>query len=203
MPFMRNVGRSTGCGGIEILTLNNGAIVKSVHGDLKHVTHHYNYQLNGDKGALKDLGDGQLAAYIEGDKGNGKGDHETYTPTHVISEAEHTGHGGGDFYTTHYFIQSILGDETAKERSIGVYEAVDMSIPGILAYRSIVNGNASVDVPNLRNKAERDAYRNDTFCTFKEAAGDQCVPSNIHIKEPIPDSVYEEVKRIWLAEEEA
>ena len=76
-----------------------------------------------------------------------------------------------------------------------------MSIPGILAYKSIVNGNVPVRVPNLRNKAERDEYRNDTFCTFVEAAGDQVVPSNIHIKEPIPDSVYEEVKRRWEAGE--
>ncbi|MBE6598714.1 MAG: Gfo/Idh/MocA family oxidoreductase [Ruminococcaceae bacterium] len=198
MPYMRDLGRPTGCGGMEILTLNNGAIVKSIHGDVKNISHHYNYQLNGDRGAMKDLGDGQLATYIEGDRGNGRGDYETYTPSHVIAEAESTGHDGGDFYTTHYFIQSILGDEEAKERAIGVYDAVDMSIPGILAYKSIVNGNASVDVPNLRNKEERDAYRNDTFTTFAEAAGDQRVPSNIHIKEEIPDEVYDRVKKMWL-----
>ncbi len=201
MPYMRNLGRPIGCGGMEILTLENGAIFRSIHGDLKTVSHDYCYQLNGDKGAMKDIGDGKLATYIEGDKGNGKGDYETYEPETVIAEAAKTGHGGADFYTTHYFIQSILGDEEAKKNSINVYEAVDMSIPGILAYRSIVNGNAPVAIPNLRNKEERDAYRNDTFCTFAEAAGDQCVPSNIHIKEPIPDSVYEEVKRRWEAGE--
>jgi len=56
-------------------------------------------------------------------------------------------------------------------------------------------------VPNLRNKEERDAYRNDKFCTFIESAGDQCVSNNIHNSEPIPDSVYEEVKRRWEAGE--
>ena len=76
-----------------------------------------------------------------------------------------------------------------------------MCIPGILAYKSIVNGNNSVDVPNLRNKSERDAYRNDTFCTFKHIAGDQYVPNNIHRPDDIPDSVYEEVKRKWIAGE--
>ncbi len=200
MPFMRNLGNNYGCGGMLIVTLENGAIVKSVNGNIKHVGHS-NYQLNGDKGAMKDLGDGKLAAYIEGDKGNGKGDFETYEPETLIEEAARSGHGGADFYTTHYFIQSILGNEVAKERSIGVYEAVDMCIPGILGYRSIVNGNASVDVPNLRNKAERDAYRNDKFCTFIESAGDQCVSNYIPGGDPIPDSVYEEVKRRWEAGE--
>ncbi len=200
MPFMRNLGYPGGSAGIEIVTLNNGAIVKSVHCYLKHTSHSI-FQLNGDKGALKDIGEGQLATYIEGDKGNGKGDYETYKPESVIAEAAKTGHGGADFYTTHYFIQSILGNEEAKKNSIGVYDAVDMCIPGILAYRSIVNGNTSIDVPNLRNKAERDAYRNDKFCTFIESAGDQCVSNNIYNNEPIPDSVYEEVKRRWEAGE--
>ncbi len=197
-PYLWNMGTTVPVCGMELLTLENGAIVKSVHGNMKH-TGHSIYQLNGDKGAMKDIGEGKLATYIEGDKGNGKGDFETYEPAHVIPDAERTGHGGGDFYTTHYFIQSILGDETAKERSIGVYDAVNMCIPGILAYRSIVNGNASIDIPNLRNKEERDAYRNDKFCTFIEAAGDQCVPFNIQGVERIPDSVYDKVREMWLA----
>ncbi len=200
MPFMWNLGSVAGCGGMEIVTLENGAIVKSLHGHIKHTTHS-NYQLNGDKGALRDLGEGKLATYIEGDKGNGKGDYETYEPATLIAEAANTGHGGADYYTTHYFIQSILGNEEAKKSSIGVYDAVDMCIPGILAYKSIVNGNCSIDIPNLRNKAERDAYRNDTFCTFEESAGDQWVSNNIQGFEPVPDSVYEEVKRRWEAGE--
>jgi len=168
---------------------------------MKHTTHSSNYQLNGDKGAMKDLGGGELAVYMEGDKGNGKGDHETYSPPHIISESERAGHGGGDFYTQYYFVRAILGDEVAMERTINVYDAADMSICGTLGYRSIVEGNAPIKVPNLRNKEERDAYRNDTLCTFPEIAGDQYVSNNIHNPEPIPDEVFEEVKRRWLAGE--
>jgi len=199
-PYMWNLGSLTPCAGIVMMTLNNGAVVKSLHGNLKHSAHSH-YQLNGERGALRDIGDGQLQTYIEGENENGRGKHETYKPSHVIPEAEESGHGGGDFYTTHYFIRSILGDEVARERAIDVYTAVDMCIPGILAYKSIVNGNCSIDVPNLRNPAERDAYRNDTFCTFPAIAGDQYVPNNIQPHEPIPDSVYEEVYRRWQAGE--
>jgi hypothetical protein len=53
----------------------------------------------------------------------------------------------------------------------------------------------------LRNKDEREAYRNDTFCTFPDIAGDQYVSNNIHNSEPIPDEVFEDVHRRWLAGE--
>lgn len=106
------------------------------------------------------------------------------------------GHGGSDYYTVHYFIKQLLGDEDAAKRCIDVYQAVDMCIPGILAYRSVLNGNAPLEVPNLRIKAERDKYRNDTFCTFEEAAGDMFV-SNSSKNIYIPDEVYKEVERKW------
>ncbi len=201
MPYMRKLGTASGTLGMEIITLSNGAIMKSLHFGMKHATHVSNYQLNGDKGALKDMGEGVLAAYIEGDKGNGKGDHESYSPAHVNAAAAPSGHGGGDFYTSYYFIRSILGDEEAKERSIDVYEAADMSPPGTLGCRSIVEGNRPIKVPNLRNKEERDAYRNDRLCTFPEIAGDQWVSNNVHNDDYIPDEVFEEVKRRWLAGE--
>ena len=201
-PFMWNLGSAVPCAGMEIITLENGAVFKSLHGGLKHNEPQSNYQLNGDRGAMKDLAHGKLAVYTEGENENCRGRHEIYEPKPVIEAAAATGHGGGDFFTTHYFLQSILGDEVARERAIDVYKAVDMCIPGILAYKSICNDNCSVKIPNLRNKEERDAYRNDTFCTFPEIAGDQFVPVNIQGFEPIPDSIYDEVRRKWLAGEE-
>jgi len=199
-PFMWNLGLPAGCAGMIIVTLNNGAVLKSLHGYLKH-TSHSNYQLNGDRGAMKDLADGRIAVYTEGENENCRGRHETYEPAPIVAESANAGHGGGDFYTTYYFIRAILGDKTALERIIDVYTAVDMCILGILAYRSICSDNNSVTVPNLRLREERDAYRNDTFCTFPHIAGDQYVPNNIYGAEPIPDSVYEEVRRKWIAGE--
>lgn len=194
--YMRRLGSATPVAGMEILTLSNGAILKSLHGSLKH-TGHSNYQLNGTRGALRDLGDGKLAAYTEGEDENCRGKHEICEPGPVVESAEISGHEGSDFYSTCYFIRAIQGDPVALERIIGVYAAVDMCIPGILAYRSVCAGNAPVDIPDLRNPGERDAYRNDTFCTFREIAGDQYVPNYQKDEEPIPDSVYAEVRRRW------
>ncbi len=200
-PFMWELGAMAPCAGMELITLENGAIFKSLHGGFKHNAGQANYQLNGDRGAMKDLANGQIAVYTEGENENCRGKHEVYMPAPVIDASANTGHGGGDYYTTHYFIQSILGNETARERAIDVYTAVDMCIPGILAYKSICNDNCSMAIPNLRNREERDAFRNDTFCTFKHIAGDQYVSNNIQGYEPVPDSVYDEVRRRWLAGE--
>ncbi len=200
MPFMRKLGTASGTLGMEIVTLNNGAMLKSLHFNIKS-NRHSNYQLNGDLGGCQDLGDGRIAVYTEQPDQNGRGEHKVYTPDSIIAEAANSGHGGGDFYTTHYFIRSILGDEVARERSINVYDAVDMCIPGTLGFKSVVNGNQPVKVPNLRNKEERDAYRNDTFCSFPHIAGSMYHSNNVKGDDYIPDEVFAEVERRWRAGE--
>lgn len=89
-----------------------------------------------------------------------------------------------------------MGRPDGDTYSVDVYQAVDMGICGILAYRSILNGNAPVKVPNLRNKEERDAYRNDNACTNPEIAGDQLLPVSSYPDPHIPDEVYERVAEL-------
>ncbi len=193
MPYMRNLGTASGSAATEIVTLENGAILRSLHSNIKS-TRESNYQLSCDHGCVQDLGDGQIATYIEVPGENGKGEKKIYKPEPPVAGSEGSGHGGGDFYTTYYFLRSILGDEVARERIVDVYQAVDMCMPGTLGYRCIVNGNVPVKIPDLRNKAERDAYRNDTFCTFPEIAGDQYVSNQIKSDTYIPDEVFDRVR---------
>jgi len=80
------------------------------------------------------------------------------------------GHGGSDFYTMHYFLQKILGRPEGKY-AIDVYQALDMTLPGLLGYRSIVNGNIPIDIPDFRNKQIREKYRNDRWCCDPKLAG--------------------------------
>ncbi len=200
MPFMRKLGTSSGTLGMEIVTLENGAILKSLHFNIKSYRHS-NYQINGDLGGAHDLGSGEIGVYLEKPDQNCRGERKVYKPDPIIAGTENSGHGGGDYFTTHYFIGSILGDEVAKERTIDVYQAVDMCMPGTLGYRSIVNGNQPIKLPNLRNKEERDAWRHDTFCTFPESAGDMYVSNNVQEKIDIPDEVFDEVRRRWTVGE--
>ena len=197
MPFMHNLGTNSGTLCMEAIMLDNGAVLKSAHFNIKS-NRHSNYQLNGDLGGCQDLGGGQIGVYLEQPGMNGKGEKKVYTPEPISAEAAASGHGGGDYWTTRYFVRSILGDPDAIEKSIDVYQAVDMCMPGTLGLKSLAGGNIPIDIPNLRNKEERDAWRNDTACSFPEIAGDMYISNNLSGAEDIPDSVFEAVRRRWL-----
>ena len=195
MPFMRDLGTASGSFCTEMITLENGALLRSAHFNIKS-TRHSNYQLSCNNGCVQDCGNDEIAVYIEKPGENGKGETKRYNPAAVIAGSEKSGHGGGDFFTTHYFVRSILGDEDALANRVDVYEAVDMCMPGTLGFRSLIEGNVPVKIPNLRNKAERDAYRNDTLCSFPDIAGDMYHPNNLHGDMEIPDEVFERVRKM-------
>ena len=91
--------------------------------------------------------------------------------------------------------KKINGDADADV--IDVYEALDMFLPGLMAYRSVLNGGIPVDIPNLREKTERDKYRNDTACTDPKVAGDMLIPVFSEGNPEISNEVYEEVAKEW------
>lgn len=104
-------------------------------------------------------------------------------------------HGGADFYTMQYFLDAIL-DRPGKQHAIDIYQALDMTTPGILGFRSICEGNIALEVPDMRDKSIRDRYRNDTWCPDpKYAAPDQIVPSSSFGNPDIPESVYEDLSK--------
>ena len=96
------------------------------------------------------------------------------------------------------FVKKIMGDDTADV--IDVYEAMDMGLPGLFAYRSILAGGVPMEIPNLRDPAQREKWRNDVACTSPSVAGDQLLPTFSRGTPDIPDSVYEEVARKWETE---
>lgn len=74
--------------------------------------------------------------------------------------ADSTGHGGGDFWTLYHFANQIFNGTPAP---FDCYRAADVTLPGILAYRSAEEGGQPQEIPDLRVKAVRDKYRHDTF----------------------------------------
>jgi len=108
-----------------------------------------------------------------------------------------SGHGGADFYTMHYFLKAIQ-DAPGKENIIDVYQAIDMTLPGILGYKSIWEGNKPIDVPDFRIKEVRDRFRNDNWSVDPKFAGPG-QPDRSYSREKIevPDSVYEEQAAKW------
>ena len=183
--------------GIEMITLENGAMARCINGNVRHSGPHSSYLVYGENGMMESsrFQGGTLKRYTV------EGGCSEYTPDKFSEKelAEKFGsHGGSDFYPTHFFIEKILGNKYAERYSIDVYKAVDMCICGILAYRSILNGNTPVKVPDLRDPAQRDAYRNDHACTFAYEAGDQLLPNNskgIVINDDA--ECYRKMKELW------
>lgn len=71
-----------------------------------------------------------------------------------------TGHGGADYFCSHYFAKAI---REGSEPLIDVYKAIDMTSVGILGYRSALQGGIPVEVPDFRDRAVREMYRDDDW----------------------------------------
>ena len=198
---MAKVGYGGGTSGMIIAQMSNGATVKSLNGHLKRKPDSIWYSIYGKKGMMESdrwsEGIDKINVFREEEKlTENQISYRPKRPVNLELPGFTAGHGGSDFYTMHYFLQKILG-KPGGEESIDVYQALDMGLPGILAYRSILNGNVPIEVPDFRDKNAREKFRNDNWCTKPELAGDNLAPLNSFGKVDIPDSVYEDVKKLW------
>ena len=192
----RSIGKMGGAFGIELITLENNAIIKSVHGCFSKPS--IWYSIYGDKGRMESAredskqNDAQRI-YVNLDDGQTT----SYIPTTEDSDkANKLGHYGSDFYAISNFIKKIQGNPDAD--IVDVYEALDMFLPGLFAYRSILNGGIPMQIPNLRDKSIREQYRNDVLCTDPNVAKEQVLPVFSKGDPEIDDAVYEAVKMKWL-----
>ncbi len=199
------VGAKAACFGMEMVTLENGALVKSLHGGLYENS--IWYSMYGSKGRMESAREGtnqddNRRIFVKYDEYSGEYANrptETYIPQGSLGDnAAGFGHSGSDFYAMWHFVEKILGNPCAD--IIDVYESLDMTLPGMFAHRSILAGNVPMDIPNLRNKEERDAWRNDTACTDPKVAGDMLLPTMQGGTPEIEDAVYDRVKALWEVE---
>lgn len=196
------VGSKGGSFGIEMVTLENGGIIKSIHGGL--YKNSIWYSVYGSKGRMEcgreSANDGHIyKIYIDSDEYSGgynTAKSESYEPKHGMEDkVEGFGHGGSDFYSMYNFIEKIRCNNEAD--TIDIYEALNMFLPGMFAYRSILNGGIPIEIPDLRDKKERDKWRNDTACTDPNTAGEMLLPTFSKGTPEIDDSVYEYMKKLW------
>ncbi len=192
--------------GVEMVTMENGAVCKSVHGTLKREPGSINYQVYGTKGMMESAryNSHEFNLYKEYETLYCQGAWENYDPDlrKICPEMPDgdAGHGGSDYFTTKFFVDKILGKENGKW-CIDVYAAVDMGMVGIMAYRSILAGNTPMDIPDFRIKENRDAYRNDNSCTNPYAApADKLPRSSLDLPE-YPQTTYDRVRSMWLGEQ--
>ena len=207
MPFTdqnRRMGKLAGIAGVEMVTMENGGILRSTHGNLKG--HSYWFSVRGTKGLAESAREADPdSKKVRTLRTELRQEDDSYLPTEkrsyeptdeLTATAEKFGHGGSDFYCMYNCMEKILGNPDAD--TIDVYEAMDMFLPGLFAYRSILAGGAPMDIPDLRDPAMRDKYRHDTACSDHAAAGDMWIPSYSKGDPDLPDSVYDRQRAMWL-----
>ena len=189
--------------GITMITLENGGIIKSINGCFLY-EHSVWYTMYGSKGIMESersitTFDGTQNIYVKADEYSGEyggRPAEHYAPKMGLEEvSDYFGHGGSDFYSMYHFVERVKGDKNAD--IIDIYEALDMFLPGMFAYRSILEDGKRMAIPDLRDKSIRDAWRNDTACSDPKVAGDQLLPTQKGGTPVIDDAVYARVKAKW------
>lgn len=187
---------------IEMITLENGAIVKSGHGGTYRNS--VWYSISGSKGRMETAReDAEMdkydRIYVNADDYSGgysTGKLETYLPSMEEKiDSQKYGHGGSDFWTMYNFIEKISGNKDAD--FIDVYEAVEMGMVGHFAYRSILAGGVPVQIPDLRKKEEREKWRNDVACVDVKIAGEQVWPIRKSGNPKFEAGVYEYQRKLF------
>ena len=125
-------GAKGGQFGIEMVTLENGGLIKSIHGGLYENS--IWYSVYGSKGRMEcpreDADAGHVhRLYVRSDEVSGayQETFENYTPERDQDRVGGDfGHGGSDFYCMYHFVEKIQGNPEADV--IGVYEALDRCV---------------------------------------------------------------------------
>jgi len=165
-------GKLQGDSAVLICQTSTDATIKSLqsHGGIKREPPSTWLSVYGTRGSMETnrWDRAKVSSYLVGSDGGVDGSRSEYTPdlleVHDLAGYEditgrfRTAHGGSDFITTHTFLRAAQGRCASP---IDAFRATDMSMPGLLAYRSIVDGNVPYDVPDLREKADRDRWRDD------------------------------------------
>lgn len=86
-------------------------------------------------------------------------------------------HGGADYWVTKDFISDV---REKKEPYMNCYRAAALSAIGILGWESAVNGSVQLDVPDFRNKEEREKYRSDDRTPYDREGQSEKLPNALY-----------------------
>jgi predicted dehydrogenase len=167
-------------GAAIMLRMDNGAVMKSLHGGLRG---HGNYtRIHGNRGLMESTrhgGGGRVVLrHDHWEKKRSECTETVYAPDFPEhhAKAAATGHGGGDFFTNYHFANAI---RTGEQPFLDVYRGIDMTIAGIQAWRSALKDGAPVEIPDFRKESVRKRYVNDHFSPNPDALKKHRCPVSI------------------------
>ena len=162
-PEMTNSLRQGDSGAMLICKMDNESVVKLLPWtNLRD--HGQRYRICCNRGTMEyTQGDPRLRVHTEPfDFPDEPRNNEWYNPNFPLEhrEALRHGHGGGDYFTSFHFAQAI---RTGTQPFLDVYRALDMTIIGILGYRSALENSTTFAIPDFRRRDIRDQYRHDDW----------------------------------------
>lgn len=92
------------------------------------------------------------------------------------AEFEHRTHGGLDLILIMDFLKYLRGESVPP---YDVYGAVDLSAVAIMAWYSALSDSKPMDIPDFRNKADRDKFRSDFRMPFAKRLSDVTLPVTV------------------------
>ncbi len=188
--YMKKHGARSGSAGMEVIELSNGALFKSTHGNLRRPWHTY-MRLCGTKGAFESrCGNPGFERFLAAPEGT---DFTSDRPElHDVPGFPNGVSMDWNVFQIQCFIGAIQGNALQSKYGIDVYMALDMALPGLFAYYSILDGNRMLDFPDFRDRTSRGKYRSDNRCTDPAvASGDELLPSCSRGEQEVPDEVYQ------------
>lgn len=151
--------------GMIVLTMDNGALVKLLQYDLRGGGHWV--RIHGNRGLMENTrtgghhGQDRVRVWREQfEKPDGVPEEVIYKPdfpTHNEKASQST-HFGGDFFMNLFFAEAV---RTGVQPYFDVYRGVTMAAVGILSYRSALQGNMPIEIPDLRDEEQLKQYEDD------------------------------------------
>ena len=196
---MARMGARAGFMAVEMIRLENGALIKSAHG-VGPSRNSVWYSVYGSKGRVESAredaaaGDNNHVYENLDDTDNAPASYEHMDE--LSEKGRKSGHGGSDIKCLFYAVERILGN--TESETVNVYEAVDMWMVGHFGYLSVLAGGVPMDIPDLRLTENREKYMRDTGCTDPATAGKMLLPSYSKGTPQVNDEVYSSVRERWL-----
>ena len=180
--------------GLIIMRMDNDAVVKSLHGALRG--HRSCTRIHGNKGMMESCSHGLRVRREPFDKEAGEPVEKIYQPDfpEFHEQATKAGHGGGDFFTNYHFAEAIRRNE---QPWMNVYRAIDMSICGIQAYKSVLNDSMPMEIPDFRDEEVRKLHENDNWTPDPEHKGPGQPASSIRGEIQVPEKAKKYAKKMW------
>lgn len=164
-----NVYENKSAGGFALYQMENGAVFRSTGSCCMGPSGKW-YRLTCEGGTIETERGNQDRVLF---RRNGRGSVE-YDPENQYTEEEKLeGHGGADSRICRQICDYLSG--RVEEPIFDIYRGATLSLAAIYAHLSVLNGK-TYDIPDIRNKEEREIFRGDFRSPFPDDDGKTTLP---------------------------